>query len=429
MKRIAYLVACLSLWLTSCEEKVTALHFNEAEQVFEIGKESELRYLNEVLEANPLMVKDRIALTSDTGKEVPAKEACIKLVDDIKISGEWAPIKLSVRELDGNDHTITFDNVKVVIKDNIDTWVCVGLFEEFGGVDGAAIKDLILAGDITINISKEDYPGSVSAGALAGYLKNSHIENCTSKVNISIRDAKGLENLQLGGLIGKMISTNEIGTILSGKIINEGNLTVAPCKDGKIGGVVGEIFNGGKISIKGDVSVENKGDISVQWVSNAESLGNCIGGVFGAFETCETDMEHLHNRGNIYLDTHNAASTFEIGGVCGRLEPGRSDNIYLLDLYNAGNIEIKHDLPAKFSAIGGVIGSFGGSSFHQVVNEGEIILSGKRNKNVYVAGLMGDDIPSKIISRLYSCCEDKIKAYPIWNVENFPLHEICKENH
>jgi len=64
-----------------------------------------------------------------------------------------------------------------------------------------------------------------------------------------------------------------------------------------------------------------------------------------------------------------------------------------------------------------------------VVNEGEIILSGKRNKNVYVAGLMGDDIPSKIISRLYSCCEDKIKAYPIWNVENFPLHEICKENH
>lgn len=27
-----------AFWLTSCEEKVTALHFNEAEQVFEIGK-------------------------------------------------------------------------------------------------------------------------------------------------------------------------------------------------------------------------------------------------------------------------------------------------------------------------------------------------------------------------------------------------------
>ena len=27
------------------------------------------------------------------------------------------------------------------------------------------------------------------------------------------------------------------------------------------------------------------------------------------------------------------------------------------DLYNAGNIEIKHDLLAEFSAIGGVIGS------------------------------------------------------------------------
>ena len=50
MKRMVYLVACLPFWLTSCEEKVTALHFNEAEQVFEIGKESELRFLNETFE-------------------------------------------------------------------------------------------------------------------------------------------------------------------------------------------------------------------------------------------------------------------------------------------------------------------------------------------------------------------------------------------
>ena len=34
MKRMVYLVACLPFWLTSCEEKVTALHFNEAEQVY-----------------------------------------------------------------------------------------------------------------------------------------------------------------------------------------------------------------------------------------------------------------------------------------------------------------------------------------------------------------------------------------------------------
>ena len=34
MKRMVYLVAYLPFWLTSCEEKVTALHFNEAEQCF-----------------------------------------------------------------------------------------------------------------------------------------------------------------------------------------------------------------------------------------------------------------------------------------------------------------------------------------------------------------------------------------------------------
>lgn len=429
MKRMVYLVACLPFWLTSCEEKVTALHFNEAEQVFEIGKASELRYLNEVLEANQLMMEDKITLASDAGKEIPAKEACIKLMNDIEISGEWTPIKLPIRKLDGNGHTIIFNEVRMVIEDNIDTWVRVGLFEDFGGADDAAIKNLTLTGDITIRISKEDYPGSVSAGALAGYLKNCRIENCTSKVNISIRDAKGLESLNLGGLIGDMISTDETGVTLSGKIINEGNLTVNPCKDGNIGGVVGTISNSGKIFIKGDVSVENKGDISVQWMSNAESSGNCIGGVFGTFETRETDIEHLHNRGNIRLDTQNAASTFEIGGVCGRLEPYSSDCVYPLDLYNAGNIEIKNDLTAKYSCIGGVIGSFGGCRFHRLTNEGEIILSGKKNENVYVAGLMGDDIPLKTISYLYSCCEDKIKAYPIWNVENFPLREVCKKNH
>lgn len=140
MKRMFYLVACLPFWLTSCEEKVTALHFNEAEQVFEIGKASELRYLNEVLEANQLMMEDKITLASDAGKEIPAKEACIKLMNDIEISGEWTPIKLPIRKLDGNGHTIIFNEVRMVIEDNIDTWVRVGLFEDFGGADDAAIK-------------------------------------------------------------------------------------------------------------------------------------------------------------------------------------------------------------------------------------------------------------------------------------------------
>ena len=79
MKRMVYLVACLPFWLTSCEEKVTALHFNEAEQVFEIGKESELRFLNETFEIKDKNMEAQTLLT-DAGKEIPADEVRIKLV-------------------------------------------------------------------------------------------------------------------------------------------------------------------------------------------------------------------------------------------------------------------------------------------------------------------------------------------------------------
>ena len=91
MKRMVYLVACLPFWLTSCEEKVTALHFNEAEQVFEIGKESELRFLNETFEIKDKNMEAQTLLT-DAGREIPADEVRIKLVKDIEISGEWTPI-------------------------------------------------------------------------------------------------------------------------------------------------------------------------------------------------------------------------------------------------------------------------------------------------------------------------------------------------
>ena len=91
MKRIAYLIACLSLGLTSCEEKVNALHFNEVEKVFEIGKESELRFLNETFEIKDKNMEVQTLLT-DAGKEIPAEEVRVRLVKDIEISGEWTPV-------------------------------------------------------------------------------------------------------------------------------------------------------------------------------------------------------------------------------------------------------------------------------------------------------------------------------------------------
>lgn len=429
MKRMVYLVACLPFWLTSCEEKVTALHFNEAEQVFEIGKESELRFLNETFEIKDKNMEAQTLLT-DAGKEIPADEVRIKLVKDIEISGEWTPIKFPVREFDGNGHTFTFDGIRVVIEESSKGVFDVGLFEEMGGEKEAVVKDLTLAGDMTIDAQKREDGYSLLAGSLAGEFKNGCIENCTSKVDISFADNKGICTLCLGGLVGDLDSYgSEVEVALRGKIINEGNLTVNPCSDAYIGGVIGRATNYGKIFIKENVCVENKGDLTVQWKADAQPDHSYIGGVVGLFKTNETDIEHLHNWGNIRLDTQNTSATFNIGGVCGELTPHNYERIYPLDLYNAGNIEIKHDLLAEFSAIGGVIGSFGGSSFHQVVNEGKIIVSGKGCK--YISGLLGSESSIHGNCYLHSCCVDKVGAYPVWNISYHPVTKQvpCKENH
>ncbi|EIY58451.1 hypothetical protein HMPREF1069_04941 [Bacteroides ovatus CL02T12C04] len=428
MKRMVYLVACLPFWLTSCEEKVTALHFNEAEQVFEIGKESELRFLNETFEIKDKNMEAQTLLT-DAGKEIPADEVRIKLVKDIEISGEWTPIKFPVREFDGNGHTITFDGIRVVIEENSQGSFSAGLFDEMGGEKGTVVKDLTLAGDMTIDAQKRENSYILSVGSLAGEFKNGCIENCTSKVNISFADNKGICTLWLGGLIGHLNSYgSEVEVSLRGKVVNEGNITVNPCSNADIGGVIGVVTNYGKVFIKGDVCVENKGNLTVQWKADAQPEHNCIGGVFGQFWTNETDIGHLHNWGNIRLDTQNTSAAFNIGGVCGNLQPHNYERIYPLDLYNAGNIEIKNDLTSEYSCVGGIIGSFGGCSFHRVINEGRIVLSGKGSE--YISGLLGAESPIHGNCYLHSCCKDKTRTYPVWNIHYSVSKQIpCEEKH
>ena len=338
--------------------------------------------------------------------------------------------RFPVREFNGNGHTITFDGIRVVIEESSKGVFDVGLFEEMGGEKEAVVKDLTLAGDMTIDAQKREDGYSLLAGSLAGKFKNGCIKNCTSKVDISFADNKGICTLCLGGLVGDLDSYgSEVEVALRGKVINEGNLTVNPCSDAYIGGVIGRATNYGKIFIKENVCVENKGDLTVQWKADAQPDHSYIGGVVGLFKTNETDIEHLHNWGNIRLDTQNTSATFNIGGVCGELTPHNYERIYPLDLYNAGNIEIKHDLLAEFSAIGGVIGSFGGSSFHQVVNEGKIIVSGKGCK--YISGLLGSESSIHGNCYLHSCCVDKVGAYPVWNISYHPVTKQvpCKENH
>ena len=124
-------IVCLSIGWTSCSEKTDALHFNEAEQVFEISKLSELHYLSKLTEDNPLLID--VNLKTKTGKEIPATQARIKLINDIEISGKWTPINAPIKELNGNGHTIIFDDVEFIVEDSEKSFFYYfGLFGELG---------------------------------------------------------------------------------------------------------------------------------------------------------------------------------------------------------------------------------------------------------------------------------------------------------
>lgn len=423
MKQWLYLAVCLPLLLAACSDKVDALHFNEAEQVFEISKASELRYLNEVAD-----ILTGGNLKSDSGKEVQGKDARIKLISDIEIRGDWTPIKAQIKELDGNGHTIIFDDVEcnMNVEDKF-SYLNFGLFER---LEGATVKNLTIAGNIMLSVKDSSFKYSLTVGALASWVDGGVVENSVSKVNIYFCDKKGLGDVTLGGLIGYSGNFNGEGITLRGKVINEGNFILEQCRGVTVGGVMGGIgdLNLATPTINGNVRVENKGDISVSWVWSTKTL-NHVGGVLGQCSISSREVEHLYNSGNISLNTQNAVIQLKVGGVSGSMEhQGPPAFIYATDLYNSGTIEVKGDITDKYSCIGGVVGSFGGCVFHQVINDGKIIFLNKNS--AFVGGLLGAESTLKGNSYLHSCCKDHVGAFPIWNKElSVSQYDVCKKNH
>lgn len=426
MNKYWYGLICLCVLWTACSErKVDALYYNKAEQVFEISKASELRYLNEVHEN----ILDQ-NVKSEDGLSVPLEEVRIKLVDDIKIKGTLTPIASSIKELDGNGHTIEFDDVNYEIESFSNN---VGLFES---LSNATVKNLVLSGHITIRVQQIDeefYMADI--GALAGTFLGGVIENCTNKVDIDFCDSYDKDkrsDITMGGLVGYSGKTLEekLSITLLGKIRNEGNLTLNQCRSVTVGGVIGNI-NLSTPSMRADARLENIGIISVEWAKGGKAYYSSVGGVLGECSVSSAcKMEHLYNTGNLLLNTWNAPISLNVGGVAGSMELGDGWFLQLTDVHNKGRIEIKGELSNKQSAIGGVFGSFAHCVFHCVTNSGEIILPA--GYKATVGGLLGDENILYQNSYLYSCCKDYVGEYPIWNVDEKSITSkrvICDKNH
>lgn len=429
-------IILLTLVLTGCEKKVTCLHYNENDGVLEISKSADLCYIAEVAERNKL---NEEPLLTDNGRKIALHDACLRLVKDIEINGNWTPIPnslgSSIKSFDGNNHRVTFRDVEYILPATEDgqpaksEFMYFGLFER---LDYCEVRNLLMEGELSVrnkNITDSYY---IHIGTIAGGFGKGAVENCKSRVKISFEDEKGRGKLVIGGIIGEIENLSD-PTILTGEIVNEGDITVRGCYSVSLGGVAGTA--GSSLEMVENVNLKNMGNMYVEWdkismrINNEDSY-NFIGGVFGRLEVSDGPVRNLDNCGNIVVNTQEVAMDFNLGGVCG--EFGKSSDgknlIYVYGMKNSGTLKIEGKGICKYGCVGGVIGQYDSGYFHQLLNKGKIIIP--EGSDLKVGGLFGSENGWGFKSYFLSCNKDEVGDFKIMNYSHFPLIEkVCVEKH
>ena len=150
----------------------------------------------------------------------------ITLSEDITLSqANWTPIGSAVAPFkgtfDGNGKTIS--NLKITKATN-------GIAGLFGQIEGAAIKDLTVAGDITLdNESEIGDISEVPVGGICATAKDATISGCTNEVEI---DVTGLTEhsiansmMFIGGILGVSISNSAAEPVIISNCTNSANLS------------------------------------------------------------------------------------------------------------------------------------------------------------------------------------------------------------
>ena len=196
------------------------------------------------------------------------------LTKNIDLNGkEWTPIgkmgKVFQGTFDGGGKVIT--GMKITNDTSNNTYV--GLF---GYVDGGTIKNINVAGEITIDANSAK---AIYAGGISGYCYDATLSgNLTSHVNITITNTDS-GFLRIGGVTG-FSNTNTNKAFANVTLVNDGTLSAKGPAEVNVGGVIGYVMT----DIEQGTTLINSGA-----VSGTSSGKKCrVGGLIGYSDNAVT---------------------------------------------------------------------------------------------------------------------------------------------
>ena len=260
---------------------------------------------------------------------------------------EWTPIGKYTDDGNNTPYTGTFDGKHYAIKGlyvvNLPD-VAVGLF---GGLKGAAVRNLTVDG----YVQGCDFVSGIAGDAKA----NSTIENCRNDCHVvSEYGADSGSFLYVGGIVGSASDTTIAGCVNTGVVEARGSNNFGSVAAGIVGILYGNAtvincYNTGEINVTGDKLREgtaggiagkdidahntvsdcyNMGAVTVEYTGNSDSYIAMVGGIMGNIFYFDTTVSNCYSVGTLTSTTGKGTSY--IGGVVG-ITDGTVGNCYYLD--------------------------------------------------------------------------------------------------
>lgn len=317
------------------------------------------------------------------------------LTSDIDLTQllSWVPINGYSGTFDGDGHTITVNNTYY----SNDGVYYQGFFDT---LDGATIKNLVVAGEETISESELDYCGGIAgfAGDLSSSTKVTKFINCVNKRKLTVSGNVG----HIGGFVG-YFQKNDYNSLTFENCINLGEIYVSDVSTEPY--VAG--FTTGATSYRNCINAGN-----VTGASYLDSSDGAASGTVAGFDaSVSANFEDCINLGDISANSYTADdekihSTEKVYGFSSIDENNSPTFTYCID---AGSAKNKMGIGYPFT---GVVGN----------------KTGTYDNSYYNSDSYGSDYNTDYAKTSDELCQLTDNDLPDWNIatSRYPLPNIVK---